>query len=47
MSETRNERAARDFYYWLTDENDEDRFDRSFGDQPTARKNKDWPDWNA
>lgn len=48
MSETRNARAERDFAYAEelgADDDPDNRFARTFLDQTTDRKNKDWPDW--
>lgn len=43
MSETRNERAARDLGYAAVDE---DRYERTFTSQSSARKDSDWPGWS-
>lgn len=48
MSETRDERAARDFAYGLgVSPVDEDRFDNTFADQSEERKDRDWPNWDS
>jgi len=46
MAESRADRFTREFFFWLENSEDEDRFDRTFGDQDVERKDREFVAWN-